>query len=1006
MNFVPLNLLSGYSFLKSAIKLDEYFSKAKKIGYNALALCDYNLIGMPLFFKLAKEKGIKAIAGLTLNIEGSDIVFIVKDEKGYQNLLHLHHLKELNKISLRDIPINCEGLIVIVPSNAQFIKSNFENYKFSKILAKIARGSDDIYLGLEMNEKSYMDSLREFAFSHGYKLVAFPSIRYLNKEDAISLKMLEAIESKEVLSFKALSGEEYLKNIDELKEIYTDEELTTSEEIANKTNFDFVIKRGKMLRYQNSLNLNSDQYLEKLVFDSLKEKGLEKEEYISRTKEELKVISEMGYSDYFLIVKDFIDYARNNDIIVGPGRGSAVGSLVSYLLNITSADPLKYGLIFERFLNKERQTLPDIDVDFEDDKRDQVANYIKNKYGNNRVAKVIAIQKFGAKQALADTGRIFNYEKRDIELFSKAIDKDEEKLSLRSIYKSNKKFRDLVNDDKYYLEIVSLANHLEGLPRQSTLHAAGIVLNDESLEKVMPISLDNDGTYIEQFEKDYLEEQAFLKMDLLSLRNLTIIKDVLLRIKENNNVDLKFNEIPLEDNDAISLIKKGETMGIFQLESVGIRKAIKTLKPKSFTDIAVLLALYRPGPMQNIEEYALRKEGKKKIIYPSPLLANILSETYGIIIYQEQIMQIANKLASFSFAEADLLRRAISKKKNKDLIAYENKFIEGAKRNGVDNLEAKKIYEMILKFADYGFNKSHAIGYAMLTSRMAYLKAHYPLDFYASILSNSNSENFSSTILEIKNKKIKLLNPEINSSSFSFLSKDNTILFPFTAIKGVSFSTALSLINEREERKFTDFFDFVLRMQKYKISSKQILALIDGGCFDKIYPSRATLRNNIANALNYASMLGDENGEMIIDPNMFPKPTMLKIEDDKLENLNKEFDVLGLMLSSSPLQLAIEKIKNKKLINIAQIKDSRQNITLVSFVRNIKTITTKKGKPMAFLSVYDDSGELEITIFPDTYEKSCDILKKNSILLIDGYYSSIKDDFIVNDITRLENKDE
>ncbi len=1003
MSFTPLHLYSGYSFLKSAIKIDEYLSKVKALNYKASALTDISsLTAMSLFTKLAKAKGIKPITGLTLNVENNYLTFLAKSEEGYKNLLHLLLLSEQNKLALKDIANLSNGLIVIIPSNIPLIKDNLIDNKFAKELARLSRGIEDLYLGLEIEEDEYLNNIRQFAFSHGYKLVAFPAIKYLNKSDAISLKMLEAIENKEVLTYKEYEGEEYLKNIDELKLIYSDEEINLTEEIVNKIDFEFIKKRGKILRYQNSDNLSSDEYLKKLVKESLTNKGLlDKEEYISRVKEELKTIFEMGYSDYFLLVKDYIDYARNNDIVVGPGRGSAVGSLISYLLNITSADPLKYDLIFERFLNKERQTLPDIDVDFEDDKRDQVANYIKNKYGENRVAKVIAIQKFGAKQALADVGRIFNYERRDIELFSKAIEKDEEKLSLRELYKTNKKIRTLVNDDKYYLKIISLANRLEGLPRQSGLHAAGIVINDEPLDEVMPISLDSDNSYISQFEKDYLEEQDFLKMDLLSLRNLTIIKDVLLRIKENKKVTLKFINIPLEDKEAITLIRNAKTMGVFQLESVGIRKAIKVLKPTSFIDIAALLALYRPGPMGNIEEYALRKEGKKKIIYPSSLLVDILKPTYGIIVYQEQIMQIANKLASFSYAEADLLRRAISKKKSKDLLIYETKFIEGAKKNHVDEVEARKIYEMILKFADYGFNKSHAIGYAMLTVRMAYLKAHYPMEFYASILTNSNSENFSSTILEIKAEKIKLLNPDINSSSFAFIGYDKSILFPFNAIKGISYSTSLSIINEREEKAFTDFFDFVLRMQKYKITSKQIIALIDAGCFDKIEPSRATLRNNIANALNYASMLGDDDGKMIIDPNMFPKPTMLKCEDDIMENLNKEYDVLSLMLSSSPLTLAKEKIKNKKLVNIAEIKSSYGSLSLVALIRNIKVITTKRGKPMAFLSIYDDSGELEVTLFSDIYEKCCDLLKKGNLIVLDGYFNKNRDEFNVNDIFRI-----
>ena len=1003
MNFAPLYLLSSYSYLKSGIKLEDYFKKLKSLGYKEAAITDINsLVAMPQFYKLAKANDIKPITGLTLYIENNPFVFLTKNEEGYKNLLHLLFLNANKQLTYESINEENNGLIVILPSSSNLMKNQIFDKDFARKLAKIVRNIKDFYLGLEIEDENKAKKIRDFAFSHGYKVVAFPNIAYLNKDDAITLKILEAIDKKETLTEKSCVGDKYLRSYEELGKIYTQDELNETQIIASSIDFEFVKKRGKMLRYENEEELNSDEYLKKVANEGLERLNLNINLYRNRLNDELQVIKEMGYSDYFLIVKDYVDFANNNDIVVGPGRGSAVGSLVSYVLGITKCDPIKYDLIFERFLNKERQTLPDIDIDFEDDKREEVAKYIERKYGKERVSKVIAIQKFGAKQALGDIGRVYNYERRDIELFTKLINKDEEKLSLREIYKSNKRFRDLVNEDKYYLEIVSLASRIEGLARQEGLHAAGIVINDEPLNRVAPISIASDDSYVEQFEKDYLEQQSFLKMDLLSLRNLTIVKDVLLRIKNKENSPKSIDEIPYEDKEAVSLIRSGNTMGLFQLESAGIRKAIKILKPVDFVDVAVLLALYRPGPMHNIEEYSKRKQGKVKINYPSKILEKILSATYGIIVYQEQVMQIAHAMANFTLSEADLLRRAISKKNSKALQSYEKKFIEGSLKNNFTKEEAKKVYDTINKFGDYGFNKSHALGYAMLTSKMAYLKRYYPKEFYASILNNSNSENFASTILEVKSQKINILNPDINRSTYYFLTDENCIIFPLTQVKGISLSSALSIIQIRNDKPFTDLFDFVIRVQQAKITSKQIIALIDAGAFDKIEPSRATLRANIANAINYASMLVSEDGSMIIDESMFPKPTLHKCDDDMMINLNKEYDALGLMLSLTPLKVAKQRLKRQKIINISQIKDQTGDVTLSVLFKNFKNIVTKKGEPMAFATLYDDSGELEITIFPTTYEKCFSSLVKNCIVIVKGYYSKNRNEFNVSSIQKLE----
>lgn len=1003
MNFTPLHVYSGYSYLKSGLKLEEYVSKAKKLGFASLSLTDFNnMTAVPHFASLCEKEGIKPLVGEDLLISDSLLTFIVKNETGYRNLLYINYLSKKKHLKIEEAKLYQEGLIIILPTKSRLYLEISENKSFSRLLAKFAKGIDDFYLGLEEDDLPKMDKVREFAYSHGYSLVAFPSVKYLNKEDEITLRILESIETKDVLSEKKAIGKDYLKDVEEIKKIYEANEIEETNKISDAISFKVVIKRGKMTRFTNPLGLTSDEYLKKVTFENLKKLSLDKDEYVARLNEELNVIKSMGYSDYFLVVSDYVNKAKSLGIIVGPGRGSAVGSLVSYLLNITSADPIKYGLIFERFLNKERQTMPDIDIDFEDTRREEVVKYLIEKYGNEKVSKIIAVQKFGAKQALGDIGRVFNYERRDIELFTKLIKKDEDKLTLRDLYKKNPDFKKLVNEDKYYLEIVSLASKIEGLPRQSGLHAAGIVINDEPLTNVLPLDIENDGSLVAELEKDYLEEQSFLKMDLLSIRNLTIVKDCLERIKKSYGVSLSIDEIPYNDEKAIKLIASDKVMGLFQLESTGMRNAIKEIKPTCLEDIVAVISLYRPGPMQNIKVYAERKNKHLKVEYISNALKEILEPTYGIIVYQEQIMQIANKMAGFSYGEADLLRRAISKKDSKKLSSYQAKFVSGAIQNGYEKVEAENVYKLIYKFGDYGFNKSHALGYAMLTMKMAYLKAKYPKEFYASILTNSNSSNFLSTISEMKHSGLNVLKPDINKSSYAFIDDGNDVIYPLSGIKGVMSQNIVEIIHERNYGPYQDFFDFVVRMNKYKINPKIIMSLIDSGAFDSLYPSRQSLRVSIPIALNYASMVMGDSGETILDLEMFPKPKMNVANDDELENLNKEYDVLGIMLSGSPLLIAKSKLTNIKLVNIENIPSSKGEINVACLFRNIRSVTTKKGQPMAFAQIYDENSEMEITIFTDAYQKSIKALKKNNIVIVNGSYSYNRHEFNVNYVTSLE----
>lgn len=1008
MKYVPLHVYSGYSFLKSGLKIDQYLSEAKKREMEYVGLSDLsNFTGAPSLYHEAEKFGLKVILGEDLLIDDLLFSFYVLKEQGYRNLLKLSLAVEEGKVHCQDIVNYSEGLAIILTTQNDLLKQSLltNEAEFAKKLAKLTRGFEIFYLGLDVTgEVNYVKQIREFAFSHGYKLIAFPSIKYIKPEDAIVLEMMKAIDSKEVLDYKALSGNEYFKTQEEIEKLYSATEIEETLNLAKMVEFSFVSPRGKMISWFNETGKNADEVLKELALQGLKKKGKTEEKYINRINFELDTIKKMGYSDYFLIVQDYINYAKSHDIAVGPGRGSASGSLVSYALGITVPDPFEYNLLFERFLNPARQTMPDIDVDFSDINREDVVDYLKNKYGMSRVARIMAVQKMGAKASLNDVGRIFGYEKHDIELFTKLIKDDKEaKLSLREIYKQNPAFRDLVNNDKYYLEIVTLASKIEGLPRQASLHAVGIVLNAETLEGVIPLSRAFDGGYVEQFEKDYIEEQGFLKMDILALRNLTIVEDCLALLKDKG-IDLKRDEIPYNDPLGIKMIGSAKTMGLFQLESAGMRNAIRTLKIKTFEDVVQLLALYRPGPMDSIKEFAKKKNSGLKPTYLSPALEEILAPTYGVIVYQEQIMQIASKMAGFTLGEADSFRRAVSKKDSKKLEALRNSFVSGAIKKGYKEKEATDVFNLIDKFANYGFNRSHSVVYAIFSCRMAYLKAHYPEEFYASILSNASTTEFNNTIAEMKALKIKAICPDINKSDIRFRLSGKSILFPLTSVKGISGVTVTNILSERENGEFKDLFDFVIRMSKYRFSDAQLMNLIDAGAFDSLEPSRASLRLNIPNALTYAGALVDDQGLLALDPSFLPKPTIQKIKDDFLENLNREFNALGLMVSGSPLDAYKTKIDALKAIKLDQIDSSSGNIKVVGIVKNVKKITTKKKQQMAFVTIFDDTSELELTVFADAFAKSISSLKKDNIVVVEGYYRNLKQEFSVSQITSLEVK--
>ena len=1013
MSFIPLHVYTGYSFLQSGITEENFLKALKKRGFKGSGITDFNsLSGVPHFYKALKQEKLNLLAGVDFLIDDNLLSFFALNEEGYRNLLKLLFIKRTRNLTYEEVGRHKAGLAVVLAIAHSKLHSLFaaERDQIPHFLLPISNLGEHFYLGIEFGvgeDELFVAYMRDFARTHGYQTIAFPFIRYIEKKDAIVLEIAKAIRDDSELAIQELEGREYLLTKEEIARFFTEQEIENTSRLLKLSSFRFEEKRGHLLRYQKSDDITSDAYLKNKASEGLQNRiPVIGEEYLSRLNYELDVIAKMGYSDYFLIVSDYVAFAREHGISVGPGRGSAAGSLVSYALGIVSCDPIKHNLLFERFLNPERQSMPDIDIDFSDVRRSEVIDYLRSKYGRDKVANIMTIQTIGAKQALRDIGRVYKIETREIDMISKLI--INANSSLRENYRKNPAFKKLVDSDKYYLNIVSLAALIEGLPRQSGLHAAGIILNDSPLEEVLPVNVDFNGDYIAEYEMNYLEEQGFLKMDILGLRNLSIIDECLSLIRQNRGISLNYQEIPFEDKKAIRIIREGRTMGLFQLESAGMKKAISTLEPEVFEDIVALLALFRPGPMDNIPSYARRKKKKEPIIYPSKALEEILASTYGIIVYQEQITQIVRKMANFSYGQADVFRRAISKKDSAQLSSLEQNFVAGAIKNNYSHSEAKSVFDLIYKFADYGFNRSHSLCYAVLACQMAYLKTYYTPEFYAAILgssSGSNDTKFNETLNEVRKMGIKILNPDINRSGQTFIVKDGALIFPLFAVKGILGALVDAIIKERNNGgPFTDFFDFVARMIAYKINQNQIGKLIDAGAFDNFAISRSSLRATINSALRYGSMLYSKDGQMNIDLPFSSKPRYTEAFDDPLDNLDREYEALGLMISGSPLTYKQDTIKKYPVIAISDARESQSpTMQIVGVIRTVKVINTRSGTPMAFLNIYDDSGDIDITIFAKTYALSYEFLKKKNIVRVIGYMDRKRENvFIANEIIALE----
>lgn len=1008
--FTPLRIVSSYSFLKSNLTIEKIIKNLQKHKYVGAGISDSNVLyGVPEFINALEKNDKKYLVGLEILFKDNYLVSYALTEEGYRNLISLSYYANKGEISLNILKQFSSGIATILETNYGRFKDEFQKEKeqeFYSYYAKLSRLWSNFYLGLEVTNKGefqYAQEIRNFAKERNYKCIAFPRIKYENKNDAITLEMLQAIEKGEKIEIKEKSGEQFFNNPEFYSKIYTKNEIDSTTNLLNKSEFKFHQKRGEIARYPVS---DSVLTLKENVTKGLKDKGIYNSKHQARAEYELDVIIEMGYADYFLIVSDIVNFAKSKKIIVGPGRGSAAGSLVSYALNITEVDPLEYDLQFERFLNKARKSMPDIDIDIMDTRRDEVINYIRNKYGNNKVANIVTFQTIQAKQSLRDIGRICEIPTRHIDLLCKAIP---DKLTLKEAYKKAPQFRSLIDSDKYFLEIVTLASKLEGLPRQAGMHPAGVILNETDIKSVLPVTIDLDDHYISQYEKDFLEDQGFLKMDILSLRNLTAVDYALKLIKENKGVELEFSKIPHQEKECFEIIRKCQTIGLFQLESKGMNNAIKIIQPTEFEDVVSLLALFRPGPMDNIKDFKNKKDNKDMIKYLSESLKEILAPTYGILVYQEQVNKIATTMAGFSKEDADLFRRAISHKNKEEILKNKSRFISDAIKNGYKEEDATSMFNRIEKFGDYGFNRSHAVAYAIIATRMAYLKVHYPLEFYTAVLSisaGSTDHKFSDYVSEIKSRGYQVKLPDINKSGKHYEVIDNSLIIPLSNIKGLTDNAIEKILDERKlNGEYKDFYDFVSRSYHTGVSDVMIIKLIDAGALDSLYNSRASMRNTLRYALQLAELSYDKNGQLILDATLENQKQFFTDIDDPLENLNLEYEALGINLSDNPLKYKHDLLEKNNVIKSIDVSSSYGKVNVAGIISNVKTIKVKKnGSTMAFIRMFDEYGDIEITVFAKVYEKVFNLLNKNQIILVSGRYDHSRDDnsFVADEIKLLE----
>ena len=1046
-DFVHLHLHTQYSLLDGMIRLEDLFKKARDYKMPALAITDHgNMFGAVDFYQQAYKYGIKPIIGcelyvaqnkLTDRIAGESarhLIVLVKNSQGYKNLMKLtstaylkgfYYRPRVDKELLREFH---EGLIASSAClqgevASCILQGNMEMARKAALNYLEIFGEGNFYLELMENglpeQKIVNAGLIELSKELSIPLIATNDCHYLDRDHAEAHDVLLCIQTGKTMADKdrmSLGTDQfYFRSPDEMRQLFslTPEAIANTVSIAEKCNFSlelgqFILPNFQVKNPEETLNdyleRKAKEGLEKLfpiILRDQKENELEVlAKYKKRLHDELEIIKSMGFAGYFLIVSDFVKHAKHNDVPVGPGRGSAPGSLVAYALRITNIDPIRYNLFFERFLNPSRISMPDIDIDFCEEGRDDIIRYVMERYGQDKVAQIITFGKMKAKAVVRDVGRALNMPYADADKIAKLIPNDP-KITLTEAIKNEPRLADEEKNNPTVAKLLALSRILEGINRHASTHAAGVVISDVPLVERVPLCIPKDDV-VTQFSKDDIEKIGLTKFDFLGLKTLTVIKKALKFIKHFKGLEIDIDNLPLDDKKTYELLGRGQTDGVFQMESAGMTDLAINFKPDNIEDIIALIALYRPGPMRMISEFIKRKQGTTKISYELPQLEEILKETYGIILYQEQVIRIASVIGGYSMAEADTLRKVMGKKLTEAMEKEMPKFIEGAKRNRINENIARKIWEQIKEFASYGFNKSHSTAYAIIAYQTAYLKAHYPAEFMTALLTSEkdNPDKIIKYMTACKEMGISILPPDINESQKDFTISGENIRFGMAAIKNVGLAAIESIISVREEGRFSSFMDFLTRVDLRKVNKKVVESLIKCGAFDSLGYKRSQLMMHCEEAMeqaqrskkeklsNQSSFFEQLNSNRSAQDNgvlSYEIPDDVP-EWDQKSKLSLEREALGFYITGHPLLSFSDRLKYITDCNSATIhnKNDKDDATIAGIISSRSEKKTKKNDIMCYVTIEDLKGSVNTIFFADLYRKYYALLHGEEPVVIKG----------------------
>jgi DNA polymerase-3 subunit alpha len=1038
-DFVHLHTHSEYSLLDGAIKLKNLVQRAKECGMPALALTDHgNMFGAVQFYREARAAGVKPIIGLEAYItrgsrldkdkkkaEQSQIdhlILLARNMQGYRNLIRLSSTAFLEgfyykpRIDFEVLESHCEGLIAMssclrgVVAQAALTSGIEEARKKAERLSEMF-GEDNFYLeiqdhGIE-DEKKVRETLEEISRQTNLPLVVTNDVHYLNKGDDEAHEVLLCLQTGSDLEdprrFRFQSKEMYFKTESEMRELFADipQAVDNTVAIAERCNVDVEDDHLHLPEFPLPDGFESSaEYLKELAYQGAKKRfGDISEEVKERLEYELAVIDKMDFPGYFLIVGDIVNYAKREGIPVGPGRGSAAGSLVTYALGITDLDPLEHGLIFERMLNPERVSMPDIDIDFCFERRDEVIRYVIDRYSKENVCQIITFGTMAARAVVRDVGRVLKISYNETDRIAKLIP-SQTGTSLQDALESVPELKRLIQQNPIYERLIKLSLILEGITRHASTHAAGMVITPTPLVNHIPLYRSNKGEVTSQYDMKSIESVGLLKIDVLGLRTLTVIDKAVKMVDRNHGIQIEVDSIPVDDEKTFKLLQEGKTVGVFQLESAGMRELLKNLKPGGFHDIVAVNALYRPGPLGSdmLSDFCDCKHGKKKITYSHPMLEPILQETYGVILYQEQVMKIAGRLGGFSMGEADLLRKAMGKKNQKVMAKQRKKFLSGAKKADIPKHTADKIFGLMEKFAGYGFNKSHSAAYALISVRTAYLKAHYPAEFLAANLTSEmhDSDRILTLLDDCRAYGIEIVSPDINVCDPDFQARDGKIYFGLAAIKNVGAGAIGHVVKEREENgDFKSLYDLCSRVSSRLVNRRVYESLIQSGALDSLPGHRAQKLHNLEKILERAARRSREaeRGQFSLAFGSEVAPIEQTLEPAEewsgQEALHRERESLGFFLSGHPLEKFRMVLDMMSTTNTSALKDSAngKHAIVGGLITNVKTTMDKKQNPMAFVTIEDTSGQAEGVVFSDVLKKARGKIVEDTVLLLEGKVS-------------------